>query len=76
MKTHLNLHQNLDDFESFYDMLGESHEDLDREQSEMLNAQLVLLLANHVGNIAVLREAFALARVNVENALPRMPSEG
>jgi hypothetical protein len=70
MNGRLNLHQNLDDFDTFYDMLSESHEDLDREQSEMLNAQLVLLLANHVGDVAVLREAFALARVNVESALP------
>jgi hypothetical protein len=37
----------------------------------MLNAQLILLLANHIGDVAVLREAFALARVNVERTLQR-----
>lgn len=67
----LNLQQNLDDFDDFYTMLDESHSDLDESQSKMLNAQLVLLLANHIGDLAVLRQAFALARVNVERTLPR-----
>jgi hypothetical protein len=31
----------------------------------MLNAQLVLLLSNHIGDLALLREAFAIARANV-----------
>lgn len=66
MNTHLNLKQNLDDFEAFYRMLDESHAGLNLNQSGMLNSQLILLLANHVGDMAVLREAFALARVKVE----------
>jgi hypothetical protein len=37
----------------------------------MLNAQLILLLANHIGDLQVLREAFAIARRNVEAAPPR-----
>lgn len=70
MNTPLNLNQNLDNYEDFYDMLTDSHHDLDENQSKMLDAQLVLLLANHIGDMRVLREAFALARVNVELALP------
>jgi hypothetical protein len=35
------------------------------EQSALLNAKLVLLLANHVGDISTLREAMALAREDV-----------
>jgi len=66
MNTLLNLQQNLDDFDAFYDLLSESHEDLDEMQSRMLNNQLILLLSNHIGNLAVLREAFALARVKIE----------
>jgi len=66
MNTLLNLQQNLDDFDAFYDLLSESHEDLDEMQSKMLNNQLILLLSNHIGNLAVLREAFALARVKIE----------
>jgi hypothetical protein len=71
MNTQLNLRQNLDDYSDFYEMLSESHQDLDEGQSKMLNAQLILLLANHIGDVAVLREAFALARVNVERTLQR-----
>jgi hypothetical protein len=67
--TQLNLKQNLDDYDDLYEMLGESHQNLDEGQSKMLNAQLILLLSNHIGDLAVLRQAFALARVNVERTL-------
>lgn len=71
MNSQLNLRQNLDNFEDYYAMLDDSHHGLDERQGKMLNAELVLLLANHIGDLAVLRQAFALARVNVERALPR-----
>ncbi|WP_373989571.1 DUF2783 domain-containing protein [Duganella sp. BuS-21] len=71
MRLQLNLNQNLDNYEDFYDMLSDSHNDLDDGQSRMLDAELVLLLSNHIGDLNVLRQAFALARVNVERALPR-----
>ena len=32
----------------------------------MLNAKLILILSNHIGDLAVLREAMALARNDVE----------
>lgn len=66
MNTHLNLNQNLDDFEAFYDLLDGSHADLGPTGREIFNSQLLLLLANHIGDMAVLREAFALARVKLE----------
>jgi hypothetical protein len=62
----LNLNQNLDDFEAFYELLDESHAGLAVSQQKIFHAHLLLLLSNHIGNIAVLREAFALARVKVE----------
>lgn len=71
MKLPLNLGQNLDDYDDFYDMLSDSHQDLDARQSKMLSDQLILLLSNHIGDLAVLRQAFALARVHVERTLPR-----
>jgi hypothetical protein len=70
MNAHLQLRQNLDDFEAFYSMLDDSHTGLDRIRSGILNAQLVLLLANHIGDLAVLREAFAVARVKLEMIRP------
>jgi hypothetical protein len=51
--------------DAFYDALIAAHQGLSDEQSELFNARLILLLANHVGDLAVLREAIALARAGV-----------
>ena len=48
--------------DDFYEALIAAHRDLSDEESERLNARLILLLCNHIGDIAVLREALALAR--------------
>ncbi len=40
----------------------EAHRGLDDEQSAALDAALVLILANHIGDIDVLREAVALGK--------------
>ena len=48
--------------DDFYDLLIEGHRGLSDEQSELMNARLVLLLANHIGDLRVLREAIAAAR--------------
>jgi len=40
----------------------EAHRGLNEEQSADLDAALVLILANHIGDIEVLREAIVLAR--------------
>jgi hypothetical protein len=51
--------------DDFYEALIDTHRDLSDEQSAMVNAKLVLLLANHVGDIKVLREAMQIARQDV-----------
>ncbi len=48
--------------DTFYDLLIQGHADLSDAQSELMNARLVLLLANHVGDLNVLQEAIAAAR--------------
>ena len=48
--------------DAFYDLLIAGHRDLSDEQSERMNARLVLLLANHIGDLRVLQEAIAAAR--------------
>jgi len=58
----LNLDPNLEDVDGFYDELLQAHDGLDEAASQALNARLVLLLCNHIGDRAVLREAFQLAR--------------
>jgi hypothetical protein len=51
--------------DDFYQLLIDMHRDLTDEQSVQVNAKLILLLSNHVGDIAVLREAMTLAREGV-----------
>ena len=51
--------------DDFYEALIETHRDLSEEQSALLNAKLILLLANHIGDIAILRSALQLAREDV-----------
>ena len=53
---------NIPDPDGFYDELLAAHAGLTDEESAALDARLVLLLANHVGDRAVLREALAAAR--------------
>jgi hypothetical protein len=48
--------------DDFYQALIDTHRGLSDAESEALNARLILLLANHIGDIAVLREALRLAR--------------
>ena len=50
--------------DDFYAALLEAHEGLSTPQSHELNAKLVLLLANHVGDAAVLQQALAAARAS------------
>jgi len=53
---------NLSAADEFYQALIEIHQDLSLDQSNKLNARLVLLLANHIGSRDVLREALRAAR--------------
>ena len=61
----LNTQPHFEAADSFYEALIDSHRDLTTAQSHELNAKLVLLLANHVGETAVLNEALAAARASV-----------
>jgi Protein of unknown function (DUF2783) len=56
---------NLRDPDGFYAALVTSHQGLSDEASELLNARLVLILANHIGDPQILREALALARASL-----------
>ena len=51
--------------DDFYEALLDSHRELSDEQSASLNARLILLLANHIGDLNVLREALKIAREEV-----------
>lgn len=64
----LNLEPNLGNPDDFYEALIEAHRGLSAEQSTLLNAKLILLLANQIGDLAVLRAAMAKAREGLEPA--------
>ena len=51
----------LQDADTFYEQLLDVHAGLTREQSELLNARLILILANQVGDAKVLRECLQAA---------------
>jgi|TARA_B110000908_G_scaffold166272_1_gene217101 hypothetical protein len=57
----LNLEPNIPDQDGFYDELLNAHDGLSKEQSDALNARLILILANHIGDRDVLREAIKAA---------------
>ncbi len=65
--TQLNLTQPDD----FYEALIDMHRDFDEAQSQAANAQLILLLANHIGDYATLMEAIRYAREGVDRDEPR-----
>lgn len=48
--------------DDFYEALIDAHRNLTAEQSGVLNAKLVLLLANHIGDMETLTDALAHAR--------------
>ena len=67
----LNTRPNIVDPDGFYEDLLAAHEGLSDEESEALNARLVLVLANHIGDRAILEEALAAAAlVDVEPTKP------
>lgn len=59
--TRLRTDPNLDDPDGFYEELLSLHEGRSKAESDAVNARLVLILANHIGDRQVLREAFRAA---------------
>ena len=57
----LNTQPNIPDPDGFYAELIAAHDGLSDDASAALNARLVLLLANHIGDRAVLSEALRAA---------------
>ena len=52
------------DADGFYERLLDAHQGLSRAESEALNARLILLLANQIGDADVLADCIAAAREN------------
>ena len=66
--------------DEFYEMLLDAHQGLSEAQSHSLNGRLILLMANHIGDLGVLREALAAAsgsgRDVVQQPHPAKPRGG
>ncbi len=60
--TGLNLNPNIPDPDGFYAELLDAHEGLTDDESAAFNARLILILANHIGERAVLSEALRTAK--------------
>lgn len=58
----LNLDPNIADPDGFYDELLAMHTGYDKAQSDAANARLILILANHIGDRDILREAINVAK--------------
>jgi hypothetical protein len=57
------------DFEAgdaFYEALMDAHQGLNESQSHLLNARLILVMANHIGHLDVLKQAIQTARDHLE----------
>lgn len=66
--SQLTLEPNFSDADAFYAALADLHRDRSPENSEKINARLILLLANQVGDQAILEQALAIAgQVDSEN---------
>ncbi len=57
----LNLSANIDNPDGFYSELLAAHESLSKEESDALNARLILILANHIGEQETLSKALEVA---------------
>ena len=57
----LNLSPNIPDPDGFYQELIDSQRDMSEAEAEMMNCKLILVLANHIGDREVLRQAIATA---------------
>jgi hypothetical protein len=61
----LNIEPNFAAPDEFYEALIDMHRGLDAQQSAMVNARFILLLANHIGDLAVLCDAMTRARAGI-----------
>lgn len=57
----LNLSPNIPDPDGFYQELIDSQRDMSEAEAETMNCKLILILANHIGDRGVLRQAIATA---------------
>lgn len=60
----LNTTPNIPDADGFYEELLTMHDRQNDANSRVINARLILLLANHIGDRTILSEAMQMAKVD------------
>ena len=60
--TELILSPNIERSDDFYEALIAAHENLEKSQSDKLNAKLILLMANHIGDMKTLKKIISIAK--------------
>lgn len=68
--SQLILENNFSDADAFYAALTDMHRDIEPADSQRVNARLILLLANQVGDQTVLEQAMAIAAQLVHEEPP------
>lgn len=58
----MNTEPRITDVDGFYEHLLDAHQGLSRDESEALNARLILLLANQIGDATLLRQCVDAAK--------------
>lgn len=58
----LNLKPNIKSPDAFYELLTDAQRDMSDEEANDMNARLVLILANQIGDLDDLKEAIDLAK--------------
>lgn len=53
--------------DAFYEALMDAHQGLTEDQSHLLNARLILVMANHIGHLEVLKQAIQMARDHLDD---------
>lgn len=58
----LKLHPNATAPDEIYEAIIAMHEGLDDEESMKVNARMIIILANHIGDASIIKEAARVAR--------------
>jgi len=61
-QTPIKTNPNFQDADAFYECLLDAHQGLSREQSDQLNARLILIMANQLGDDHLLQACVAAAK--------------
>ena len=64
IKTDFNLGA---DSDALYNELLDAHAGLSADKSNQLNAALILVMMNHIGDAAIIRDAIRTARASIDN---------